>query len=184
MAIYESKKTFYDGKWFRSSLEARVARALNTLAIPYEYEKQKFEDGCFEHDCYTPDFYLPEQRVYIEAAGNWDNRHINQAANFYSFCDGGDKAPFYLAELASFDYPKGSCYYISIDSDGYLYDIRDDGKRSKTCFINRCTECNEFSFMSDYGFWGCPSCEAHDGDHYLRAKHNLFTAAGLQPWQK
>ncbi len=56
--------TLYHGIQFRSKLEAKWAVFFDTLAIPFEYEKQlfKFEDGTQ----YLPDFWLPTQNMWFE----------------------------------------------------------------------------------------------------------------------
>jgi hypothetical protein len=56
-------ETAYNGYRFRSRLEARWAVFLDTLGIPYEYEKEGFDlDGL----AYLPDFWLPDSKQWLE----------------------------------------------------------------------------------------------------------------------
>lgn len=56
-------ETVYDGYRFRSRLEARWAVFLNSLGVPYEYEKEGYDlDGLW----YLPDFWLPTLNCWIE----------------------------------------------------------------------------------------------------------------------
>jgi len=64
-------ETVYNGYRFRSRLEARVAKFLDTLGLDYKYELEGFE---FDGTRYLPDFYLPKFDYYIEAKG--DNPHL------------------------------------------------------------------------------------------------------------
>jgi len=59
------------GHYVRSTWEADLARVLNYLDVPYEYESRQFlvtlPDGTEAN--YTPDFYLPGDDTYIEVKG-------------------------------------------------------------------------------------------------------------------
>lgn len=60
-------ETYYNGHRFRSRLEARWAVFLDTLGVPYEYEKEGYElPGGLR---YLPDFWLPEQDCWMEIKG-------------------------------------------------------------------------------------------------------------------
>jgi hypothetical protein len=56
--------TMYNGKLFRSRLEARWAVYFSQKRIVYSYESKKFdlENG----EVYIPDFYLAEHKLYVE----------------------------------------------------------------------------------------------------------------------
>lgn len=57
-------ETKYNGRTFRSRLEARWAIFMDALGVQWEYEPEAYElDGI----CYLPDFWLPDQRVFLEA---------------------------------------------------------------------------------------------------------------------
>lgn len=56
--------THYNGRLFRSRLEARWAVFMDTLGIKYDYEAEGYELG--EGLRYLPDFWLPTQNLYLE----------------------------------------------------------------------------------------------------------------------
>lgn len=57
-------ETRYKGYRFRSRLEARWAVFLDSLCVPWEYEKEGFELG--EDGRYLPDFWLPTWDAWME----------------------------------------------------------------------------------------------------------------------
>lgn len=69
-------ETRYNGRHYRSRLEARWAVFFDTLGLSYEYEPEGFE---FDGMRYLPDFYIREWDAYVEikgtlAAANDDRR--------------------------------------------------------------------------------------------------------------
>lgn len=64
------KREDLDNRFFRSSMEANIARYYNFLGIRWEYEPCEFkfpiERGI---RFYKPDFYLPDTNMYIECKG-------------------------------------------------------------------------------------------------------------------
>lgn len=62
-----------DNRYFRSMMEANVARYYNFVGIKWEYEPREFkfpiERGI---RFYKPDFYLPDTDTYIECKGWFD----------------------------------------------------------------------------------------------------------------
>lgn len=81
---YRAKKTLYNGTWYDSNLEARVAEALDALGFTWEYHRQCFRDRRFPYGQYTPDFHLPNSDTYIEVCGVYDERH---EANVRVLCE-------------------------------------------------------------------------------------------------
>lgn len=61
--MIEAIPTTYDGHRFRSRIEARWARFLTTLQLPYDYEKEGF---ALKSGNYLPDFWLPKQNRWLE----------------------------------------------------------------------------------------------------------------------
>lgn len=60
------KRVPYAGRLFRSTFEARFARALDRRGIAWEYEPRRFDLGACT---YLPDFYLPETGAFWEVKG-------------------------------------------------------------------------------------------------------------------
>lgn len=59
-------QTFFDGRWFRSKLEAQWAVFFKSCGIKYEYESEGYVvDG----ETYLPDFYLPDLDIHCEVKG-------------------------------------------------------------------------------------------------------------------
>lgn len=172
----QAKKTYYKGIWFKSSLEQKVAEALDNLGIDWGYEDHKLVDDRFEFGCYTPDFYLPEMSTFIEVAGNWDYRHQKQAIVFHKVME---EAGSPVLDLETFDDCEDTVIYINIDGDGNINDIRSNGNLiTKDLFISQCSKCGRYSFMSNCGWWKCHRCGAYDGNSYLHLPNvNLFNAA-------
>ena len=56
-------ETVYNGRRFRSRLEARWALFFDIANIKYEYEPEGFET---DESKYLPDFYLPDFDLYVE----------------------------------------------------------------------------------------------------------------------
>eukprot|EP01080_Neovahlkampfia_damariscottae_P004297 gene4297-7653_t len=59
-----SKRTIYNGYYFRSRLEARWGLFFDFLQIRYLYEPKSFNMP--NNTTYTPDFYLPDLNIWIE----------------------------------------------------------------------------------------------------------------------
>lgn len=60
------KRVPYGDFVFRSGWERRVAQALDTLGVKWQYEPTRFDLG---DRCYTPDFFLPDDGCYWEVKG-------------------------------------------------------------------------------------------------------------------
>lgn len=76
------------GIYLRSSWEANVARVLNFLGLPWDYECRRFRfadvgDGVLS---YCPDFYLMESDIWIEVKGWMDEKskvRLTKMREFY-----------------------------------------------------------------------------------------------------
>lgn len=63
---YNSKAIEYNGIWFDSNWEIRVAKELDLNQVKWERPKKfKLSNG----KSYTPDFYLPEYSIYLDPKG-------------------------------------------------------------------------------------------------------------------
>lgn len=76
-------ETKYNGRKFRSRLEARWAVFLDSCDIEYEYEPEGFVDNDLE-EMYLPDFYLPKYGVFAEVKPSTANSKfsLEKAARF------------------------------------------------------------------------------------------------------
>lgn len=75
---YKPKRTLYEGTWFDSNLEARVAEALDRLGIGWWSKDVCLRGGRFPYGQYTPDFRL-STGLLLEVAGVFDARHQGNA---------------------------------------------------------------------------------------------------------
>ncbi|MBX3139864.1 MAG: hypothetical protein KF875_03865 [Trueperaceae bacterium] len=73
--LIEAIPTRYRGYHFRSRLEARWAVCLDSLGVPWEYEREGYvlPDGTQ----YLPDFWLPQEGIYLEIKGT-EVKHAEQ----------------------------------------------------------------------------------------------------------
>lgn len=67
-AVANAIETIYGGCRFRSRSEARWARFLDSLSVPYEYEKERY--GLPGGKAYLPDFWLPVEHRWMEIKGS------------------------------------------------------------------------------------------------------------------
>lgn len=63
----------------RSTWESRIAAALDTLGLDWEYEPRRF---VLEDRTYTPDFYLPQLGIFYEVKGWFHERHQETVRQF------------------------------------------------------------------------------------------------------
>lgn len=64
--------TEYDGRLYRSRLEARWAVFMDAIEVRFDYEPEAFElDGI----SYLPDFWLPAQGCYYEIKGSYPTQN-------------------------------------------------------------------------------------------------------------
>lgn len=70
MSVIRSIPTTYNGRTFRSKLEARTAKLLDDAEIRWVYEPEGLR--CF-NTLYLPDFFLTECRTFLEVKGTVDD---------------------------------------------------------------------------------------------------------------
>lgn len=166
-----SVKTKYNGTWYKSRLEAKVAEAMDDLGIEWEYEKYKFVDKRYQGGQYTPDFKIPRDHIYIEVVGKIDIRHRRNAMQFVELenCislmfdgDGGEKP---TEEHPAF------CFVLG---DGLIVDAH-----GCELMLLHCEHCDSWSVVRAEGGWCCMHCGCYigdggkDGDNYW---NNLLEA--------
>ena len=77
----KAKRTYYDGRWYDSKLEASVAKALDAAGMPYEVKPTTFMGSGYSGGQYTPDFFLKAcGGIFLEVCGVFDERHQRNAA--------------------------------------------------------------------------------------------------------
>ena len=146
--------TKYNGITFRSKLEAKYAKAFDSLNIPWIYENVGFEfdDGT----CYCPDFYLPDTGQYFEVKGLMTDIDL---LKIHKLAESGENV-------------------IVGDSQGnldyYVYGESWLGgshvSKLKT-YLARCHSCGHLYFQGEEGGWVCEHCNEYDGD----ARDVLYT---------
>ena len=107
---FKAKKTFYNGVWFDSALESRVAEALDDLRIKWDFHKYAFRDKHFPYGQYTPDFVLGDGRV-VEVAGIFDDRHSRNTHILAHLMKSKSHKPMVLVINGDGDTTEWYCYY-------------------------------------------------------------------------
>ena len=55
-------------------------------------------------------------------------------------------------------------------------------------YINRCKECEKYSFMNSIGSYQCQCCDAYDGDHYvnwiMEGENNHWSRQEHDTWKR
>ena len=69
----------YKNITFRSTWEARLAKALDARGIEWEYEPERFDLG---ETTYLPDFFLPKTQNYLEVKGWLKDKNQRKIALF------------------------------------------------------------------------------------------------------
>lgn len=168
-----AKRTKYRGIWFKSSLEARVAEALDELGVAWEYESRGFRDKAYSGGQYTPDFYLPDLHVYIEVVGRIDERHLRNAQ---VFCRSQNAANLELWPEDGFPrITENTPAFVFVTSGGFLMDAnqRKVNNGWSNISVSRCGKCKRIIFIDDTGMWVCPYCGGDYGKHHS-GNNNLF----------
>jgi hypothetical protein len=100
-----SSRTYFNGSWFRSRLEARWAAFFAEVGIEYQYEPKTFP---LRAGWYIPDFWLKRYNIWIEVKGDFDLYHarkyeelVNSTGNPLLVLMGYPEAQRYTATLFS-----------------------------------------------------------------------------------
>lgn len=112
-SAHHAKKTYYNGKLYKSKLEAETAMALDRLGLAFSYESfaiigASYRDG----RQYTPDFYIHNLDVMLECTGPVDAEHVEMVR---AFCN----ATSYVG--LSDSEPDDGLFFI-VGDGGKLYD--------------------------------------------------------------
>jgi len=167
-------ETRYKGYRFRSRTEARWAVFLDTLGVPWEYEKQGYH---LPSGPYLPDFWLPAQSCWLELKGEppteGESKFCEELAagsgnNVFLFvgqpympadCYGWDESVEYDARGHLFmpdggwDNGRAFCVCEDCGAVGIEYEARSDRLPCKECY--RCSDARRGIDVSGY-FVTCP----------------------------
>lgn len=143
--------TQYNGTLFRSILEARYAKMLDTYAIKWAYEVEGYEYNGIR---YLPDFYLPETNVLLEIKGP-KIPGIEKPANLRKLIESG--------VVTDIDWWNPEVLILVGDATGYVTLAGSDEEAP----LARCRDCHKYFFISVSRSFQCRICGAYDGDHHL-----------------
>ena len=147
-------RTEYNGILFRSKLEAEWAKFFDSFKIPWIYEAEGFEfrDGTR----YLPDFYLPDAHQWFEVKGIMNNIDLHKIEML-----GTESKKDVIV-----GYPDGDAQMLDVG----WFDGSNDTIEWDNPFLNFCSECGKYSFMTWWGSYECRCCGAYDGDHLVNCQ--------------
>lgn len=73
--------TIYNGRQYRSRLEAQYAQLFDQRRMRFSYEEESFD---FDGVKYLPDFWLPDIRTIVEVKGLLDDLSLEKVARLAS----------------------------------------------------------------------------------------------------
>lgn len=174
-AVHPARKTKYNGRWFYSNLEAKVAEAMDRLGIVWEYTPVTFRGSQYQGGQYTPDFRLPNENIYIETVGVIDVRHRSNALAFIQsegcvdlYVGNDETPPRPTPEHPAFCFVLGNGEIV----DAHGADLT----------LLHCELCHSWSVVRMDGGWCCMHCGAYvgeggrDGDNWW---NNLLEAGAM-----
>jgi len=101
--------------WLRSSYEIRMAKLLDDLLIPWEYETS-FDIGGV--DTYYPDFYCVEYNLYLETKGFWRPSDKKKMLAFYTLYPNENVRIVMIDDLEELEYKFENGITIDIQNVG------------------------------------------------------------------
>jgi hypothetical protein len=144
--------TWYDGRLFRSKLEADWARAFDAIGLRWEYEKA---GHYFDNTFYLPDFFLPASRQYVEVKGEWKPADLQKAYAMLHRAQPrlhtGEDAPDLSLVAAN---PEGVFWGFPRPTRDF-HDFLLDSQRA---ILLQCATCGDWWFALEAGGWGCQCC--------------------------
>ena len=151
--------TYYNGTQFRSLLEARYAKLLNSLGVRWSYEVQGYE---YNRVRYLPDFYLPEMNVLLEIKGP-RIPGIEKPTNLRKLIESG--------VVPTVDWWNPEVLIIVGDADGRVTVAGSE----EMAPLAKCKKCGKYFFLYEYRSYECRLCHAWDGDHYIAEWHTTLS---------
>lgn len=161
--VIKAIPTTYNGKKFRSLLEATWAEWLdqNNIKWVYEFHDIQLSDGTR----YIPDFYLDEVDTFIEVKG---------------FMDRLEKPYKLIQELKkeSQNWPDNGTMVLLAGPIGTFYNI--DEAYYGGFHLVKCSKCGCVSIVTRLGSYSCRACGEDNGDHDIIA--NITAAQKPLKW--
>lgn len=159
--------TEYNGRLFRSKLEASWAIALDTLGVAWEYEPR---GHYFGRQFYLPDFWLPRSRQYIEVKGVFEP---SDCRKIMALLEHAKRRPFTNDDCP--DIPIIACVpageFYGWERGLYPVSWFDFLKgRSRRVELFQCARCRGWWFADPDAAWTCQCCGFGDGNSHLTAR--------------
>lgn len=159
--------THYNGRLFRSKLEADYARVFDTLRVTWEYEKA---GHYFGNQYYLPDFWLPRSRQFVEVKGVFEPNDCRKIQALVR-----DAKPRRFTGDWCPDFPIIACmpngvffgWERTAEPIEDWYQFLTKGAREVELYA--CTQCRGWWFCDPLQSFRCQCCGAHEGDSYVAA---------------
>lgn len=157
--------TEYNGRTYRSKLEADYARTFDTLGIEYEYEKV----GHYFGDVfYLPDFWLPRSRQYVEVKGVFQPDDCRKIRALLAAAKPRKHTEDWVPDIPIIACIPNGVFYgwertAKPVEDWYEFLT----KSSRELDLFACRECRGWWFGVGSEGFKCQCCGAWDGDHHL-----------------
>ena len=152
--------TNYSGTLFRSRLEARYAKLLDSYKIEWAYEVEGYE---YNGIWYLPDFYLPEMNVLLEVKGP-SIPGIEKPTNLRKYIESGI--------IPDVDWWNPEVLILVGDVNGNITLAGSDEEAP----LVKCRDCHKYFFIAESRSFECRICGTYDGDHHLE---NWITSLSL-----
>lgn len=161
-------RTEYNGRMFRSKLEADYARAFDALQVSYNYEKS----GRYFGDVfYLPDFWLPHSRQIVEVKGVFEPSDCRKIHAVLTEIEPHAFAQHDVPIVACL--PGGEFYgwarqegaAIRVGTDAAWLDFLT--KNAIAVDLLRCSACSQWWFAATDESWRCRCCGAYDGARHI-----------------
>lgn len=143
--------TNYNGTLFRSLLEARYAKLLDSYKVEWAYEVEGYE---YDGIRYLPDFYLPQMNVLLEIKGP-SIPGIEKPTNLRKHIEAG--------LVPDIDWWNPEVLILVGDVNG---NITIAGLDEEAPLV-KCRDCQNYFFIGESRSFECRICGAYDGDHHL-----------------
>ena len=166
-----SIQTEYNGRLFRSKLEADYARAFDVIGLAWEYEDR---GRYFGDQFYLADFLLPRSGQFVEVKGVFEP---DDCRKIHALLKHLPPRRWTGDALSAPDVPLIACvpggkFYGFARSAGRVDIAAPDGllafsRHTIAVALMRCGRCNGWWFCDDAMSWACQCCGAYDGDHHL-----------------